>query len=514
MRIVSLRAFYFFSLALVLSLSRGAANDGIIFRDAFKDGSLNYWRTFGGEWRVIDGTLSVSGGRGPRAHVRDVRVSDFELAVEVRISEPGSQAGVVFRATNPGEGVDAYDGYYAGLHSGANQVVWGAVQHDWTGIARKPAVVAPGEWYRLKLQVAGENVVLFVNELPVATGRYPKLDGIDSRFKAGEVGLRALGGEASFRNLTISEFKRPSLTTSYTNPVQAGCADPAILKHDGQYFAYCTYSPDHPNMPKGIRLYVSSDLVHWKDHGYVLKREDSWGESRFWAPDIAEKDGTFYLYYAADTRICVATARTPLGPFRQAKQEPMLPESIRIDAHVFKDDDGQYYFYYVSFNRGNEIWGGRLNADMRTVDESSLRLMVKPDQPWERHMGRVTEGAVVVKHKGTYYLTYSGSHFQSPEYAVGYATSSNPLGPWKKYEFNPIMKSTAYAHGTAHHCLTTSPDDSEMFIVYHRHNTLTETEPRQMAIDRIQFVPQAEGPDVLEIHGPTSSPQPLPSGAR
>jgi hypothetical protein len=110
MRIVSLRAFYFFSLALVLSLSRGAANDGIIFRDAFKDGSLNYWRTFGGEWRVIDGTLSVSGGRGPRAHVRDVRVSDFELAVEVRISEPGSQAGVVFRATNPGEGVDAYDG--------------------------------------------------------------------------------------------------------------------------------------------------------------------------------------------------------------------------------------------------------------------------------------------------------------------------------------------------------------------------------------------------------------------
>jgi hypothetical protein len=75
------------------------------------------------------------------------------------------------------------------------------------------------------------------------------------------------------------------------------------------------------------------------------------------------------------------------------------------------------------------------------------------------------------------------------------------------------MKSTAYAHGTAHHCFTTSPDGEELFIVYHRHHDLTKTEPRQMAIDRVQFIPQPIGPDILEIHGPTSSPQPIPSGA-
>jgi hypothetical protein len=34
-----------------------------------------------------------------------------------------------------------------------------------------------------------------------------------------------------------------------------------------------------------------------------------------------------------------------------------------------------------------------------------------------------------------------------------------------------------------------------------------------MAIDRVQFIPQPIGPDILEIHGPTSSPQPIPSGA-
>ncbi|NNE00815.1 MAG: family 43 glycosylhydrolase, partial [Pirellulaceae bacterium] len=303
-------------------------------------------------------------------------------------------------------------------------------------------------------------------------------------------------------------------TKTYTNPVQAACADPTILKHAGKYYLYCTYTPDYPTMSKGIRLYVSSDLVHWQDHGYALRNEDSWGESRFWAPDVVEKDGTFYMYYAADERICVATATTPLGPFQQAKQEPMRPDSIRIDAHVFRDDDGQCYFYYVHFDRGNQIWGGKLNVDMMSVDESSLRLMVKPDQDWERHMAPIVEGPVVIKHKDTYYLTYSGSHFESPEYAIGYATSTSPLGPWKRFGLNPIMKSTAYAHGTAHHCLTTSPDDSEMFVVYHRHFDLSTTEPRQMAIDRIQFVPQESGPDELEIWGPTSSEQPMPSGSR
>ncbi|MDB4654600.1 glycoside hydrolase family 43 protein, partial [Rubripirellula sp.] len=299
----------------------------------------------------------------------------------------------------------------------------------------------------------------------------------------------------------------------YINPVQAGCADPVVLRHGGMYYAYSTHSPDSPDMVHGIRMHLSKDLVHWEDQGYVLKAKDSWGNSRFWAPDIVERDGKFYLYYAADTRICVATADSPSGPFRQRNQRPMNPESLRIDAHVFKDSDGQYYLYYVDFNHGNEIWGGRLNDDMMTVDADSLKRMVLPDQSWEKHRGNIVEGPEMLKHNGVYYLTYSGSHFESREYAVGYATSGSPLGPWEKYERNPIMKSTSYAHGTAHHCFTESPDGSELFIVYHRHHSLTQTEPRQLSIDRALFVSQGQGPDVLQVHGPTLSPQPIPACA-
>ncbi|MES2474503.1 MAG: family 43 glycosylhydrolase [Verrucomicrobiota bacterium] len=473
------------------------------------------WKALGGEWFAADGALKVTGGSGPKAVIAGLVAGDFQLDVELRPEGEGAQVGVVFRGSDFGDGIDAFNGYFAGIKSGGNGVMWGANDPKWRAIAARPMTVKANTWYHLRLRVSGNNTQLFVDDETITDQSWPVFDGIDAAFTQGGIALRALDGAASFRNLTITAYRATPLPRSYTNPVRAGAADPVVLRHEGKYYAYTTYTPDFPNMPRGIRLYTSANLVDWKDEGFVLKNQDSWGDSRFWAPDIVEKNGTFYLYYAADERMCVATAKTPMGPFKQEKQQPIEPSSIKIDGHIFEDDDGQRYFYYVTFGDGNEIWGGKLNDDMVSVDPTTLKQMVKPDQAWERHKGAVTEGAEMLKHKGTYYLTYSGSHFESPEYAVGYATSNSPLGPWKKYELNPVMKSTAYAHGTAHHCFTQSPDGKETFIVYHRHHTLQETEPRALSIDRVRFLPDpAGGPDILQIHGPTSSPQSAPSGAR
>lgn len=502
-------------IALKLLLLGGLAQAFTPVTDPLDRFPSRNWTTMGGDWSVSGGMLAVKGDGGPKARLEGVEAGDFQLDLELRAEAAGTQAGVVFRGSEMAAGVDAFRGYYAGIHSGNNVLVWGAVRKAWRPIASRPLTVTPGTWYHLRIRAAGNNVRIYLDSKPVTDETWPVFDGIDPAFAKGSVALRVLGGQASFRNLSIRPYQPAPLRRSYTNPVQSGCADPVVLQHKGRYYAYTTHSPDHPRMVRGIRLHTSADLVSWKDEGFVLENKDSWGDSRFWAPDILEKDGTFYLYYAADERMCVATAKTPMGPFRQEKMEPMQPDSIRIDGHVFQDDDGRRYFYYVRFGDGNEIWGGRLNDDLFTVDATSLRLMVKPDQPWERHQWPVTEGPAILKHKGVYYLTYSGSHFENPEYAVGYATSSSPLGPWKKYEFSPVMKSTAYAHGTAHHCFTRSPDGKEIFIVYHRHHDLTKTEPRQLSIDRVRFVPDPKGgPDILEIHGPTSSPQPMPSGAR
>ena len=460
-------------------------------------------------WSYVADEYQVGGDADAKVVWEKPNLDDFEMEMDVLIEAPNGQAGFVFRGViRNGQ----YQGYYVGLHAGANFALWGAFDPKWNDIARKSVEVRSDAWYHMRLQVRGDNVKMWVDGIPVGEGSFPRVDGIDARFSRGMIGLRKLGGGARFKNVIVRAVPPEPAGPTYTNPVSAVGADPVVFLYKGTYYAYCTYSPDFPDMPRGIRLYKSKDLVNWTDEGFVLKNKDSWGESRFWAPDIVEKDGVFYLYYAADTRICVATAKSPDGPFKQEVKKPMEPDSIRIDAHIFEDDDGQRYIYYVGFNQGNEIWGGRLNDDMVSVDESSLRLMVRPDQAWERHQAPITEGPEMIKHAGVYYLTYSGSHFENPNYGVGYATSDSPLGPWKKYEHNPIMKSTEYAHGTAHHCLTTSPDGKEIFIVYHRHHDLSTVEPRQLSIDRVQFVPCEDGPAILQIHGPTSSPQPMPSG--
>lgn len=450
-------------------------------------------------------SLMLSAGGQPWHQLATSEQNSYVVSADIRLSGSDSVAGVAFRAK--GGSVGDVEGYYTGLN-GADHTVF--LQENGREMARRKVSVEAGQWYPLRLEVSGDNFVLYVDENPVADSQFPKYDAVDDSYTGGQVALHVSSGQAEFRNVTVEPYERELPDVTYQNPVQPDCADPGLMKHDERFYAYCTYTPDFPTMVNGIRLYTSKDLVNWEDQGYVLKNEDSWGDSRFWAPDIVERDGTFYLYYAVDERIAVAEADSPLGPFKQTVKEPMEPESIKIDAYVFEDDNGKRYFYYVGFDNGNHIWGAELNDDMKTIKPDTMKKLISPEEPWETHMANVAEGAEVIKHNGTYYLTYSGSHFESPHYSVGYATSDHPLGPWKKYENNPIMKSTSYARGTAHHSIVESPDGSELFIVYHQHRNLETTEPRQMSIDRLQFVPQEDGPDILEAWGPTVSPQPMP----
>ena len=94
------------------------------------------------------------------------------------------------------------------------------------------------------------------------------------------------------------------------------------------------------------------------DHGIALHVNDvPWAEKQMWAPDAAEKDGTYYLFFPAKGydgifRIGVATSISPVGPF--TPQPEAIKNSFSIDPAVFKDNDGSYYMYFGG------IWGGQL----------------------------------------------------------------------------------------------------------------------------------------------------------
>ena len=81
------------------------------------------------------------------------------------------------------------------------------------------------------------------------------------------------------------------------------------------------------------------------------------GRRQMWAPDAAEKDGKYYLYFPVKDkqdvfRIGVAVGDTPAGPFKA--QPEAIKNSFSMDPAVFKDDDGKYYMYFGG------LWGGQL----------------------------------------------------------------------------------------------------------------------------------------------------------
>lgn len=294
----------------------------------------------------------------------------------------------------------------------------------------------------------------------------------------------------------------------------ADCADPYVLKYNDRYYLYGTGGSD------GIKCYISTNLAVWTDargatDGYALHKDDVFGESNFWAPEVyyMEDEGLFYMFYSADERISVATATRPEGPFKQeqADQKP-FHESGEIDTHMFIDPkDGKKYLYYVRFTAGNEIWVAELADDMRSVKEETLTHCLgardEDSQDWEHVQAEVIEGPFVLEHNGTYYLTYSANHFESQGYAVGYATSDSPMGPWTRYEGNPILIGNDQLKGTGHHSFVTKSEGCQ-YIVYHAHHNTTAVQPRKMCIDTYEFVTNPNGgPDILQVNGPTTTDQ-------
>jgi hypothetical protein len=82
------------------------------------------------------------------------------------------------------------------------------------------------------------------------------------------------------------------------------------------------------------------------------------------------------------------------------------------------------------------------------------------------------------------------------------------MGPWKKYEGNPILSGDGEKiNGPGHHSFTRSPS-GQLYIVYHTHFDMTRMGPRKLAIDPAGFEPSPTGgPDILKVYGPTSTPQ-------
>ncbi len=103
----------------------------------------------------------------------------------------------------------------------------------------------------------------------------------------------------------------------YANPVLRGdFPDPSVIRVGELYYATATSSEWGPHFP----VLLSKDLVNWEVAGSVFEETPEWASGSFWAPEICEWKGKYYLDYTGRKKsgplaVAVATAPKPEGPW-------------------------------------------------------------------------------------------------------------------------------------------------------------------------------------------------------
>lgn len=300
----------------------------------------------------------------------------------------------------------------------------------------------------------------------------------------------------------------------YHNPILAteNLADPHMIKYQGKYYLYGTYldgtikgGSDHYD------VFVSEDMTDWEKVPNIFSKDTD----TLWAPDVFydPADETFYLYYSEGMSIGIATSKTPIGPF---EDRGILIEQA-IDAHMFYDN-GKYYLYHSSVEISNEIdmierfliglingthdkareniWVQPMSTPMDKSGQAIL--LVEPDVAWEQGiLLDVNEGVWMFKSNSTYYLMYSGNETMFGNYAIGYATSTSPVGPFEKYKENPIVKTKPSlfkkgVYSPGHHSILTE-DDGSHWMIYHQKKSATHLGFSQRYVCKDQMYVTKEG---------------------
>ena len=379
-----------------------------------------------------------------------------------------------------------------------------------TALATKPVSLSYGRDYEIIFEMDGNWCRFFLVNDAEGVEPWPEFELNVGRFSADTLLIReSVGYSAKISEISNTDYTAKSPEgVSYKNPVLPGYADPDILYYEGKYYLYGT--------SVGYDVYESEDLVNWtfvrKTLTDITWKNYSYGI--FWAPDVEYINGKFYMAVSIEDRgFGFAVSDSPTGPFKLMGDKPLLTSTI--DGHFFIDDDGKVYLYYTSWATGKSygIYGVELDTETMTPKwETEKKLIAPTGGSWDSREGSVAEGAYMLKKDGVYFLVYSGCGYESDYYAVGYATSSSPLGPFKKYSNNPVLQLTSDAHGVGHCSFTYAPDGETLIIAYHAHFSLDKVHTRPTYLDLARIVKNEYGEYILEVYGPTTQKHVIPSG--
>ncbi len=173
--------------------------------------------------------------------------------------------------------------------------------------------------------------------------------------------------------------------------------DPVMAQQDGTYYLFGT--------GKGIDVYSSPDMENWTREDPVFDEAPDWTfdlvpdfDNVEWAPDIAEHDGTYYLYYSVsqfgrnNSAIGVATNETlnPDDPNFEWVDHGKVVQSVpgrdmwnAIDPNLAFDNEGTPWMSFGSFWMGLKIVKLRDNLTEITTQPQTWHTIAARHRYWK-----------------------------------------------------------------------------------------------------------------------------------
>lgn len=279
------------------------------------------------------------------------------------------------------------------------------------------------------------------------------------------------------------------------NPVSNNWyADPESRVYDDTVYMYVTNSLPFEEQ-KNLDLVITSDLENFEILRDILDMSTFKGaDFAIWAPTEIEKDGLHYLIFAANNihednepgGLYIGVADTPRGPFKNvfADGRPLLnlfyAGAQPIDAHLFKDDDGQIYLYYGGWRHLVVMKMNDTMDGFKAMEEPAIKGVAREITP-----DSYVEAPYVQKIDGKYNLMYSTGNWTDGTYAVKAAVSDDPCKEFKYY--GDVLKASDIADGPGHN--SAFYFKGSHYVAYHRREIGDlDGNHRKLCIDKLEIV--------------------------
>ncbi|MBV7507582.1 glycoside hydrolase family 43 protein [Bacillus sp. sid0103] len=237
--------------------------------------------------------------------------------------------------------------------------------------------------------------------------------------------------------------------------------DPFVFtsQKEGKYYLFGTTFADGCGDEDPIfEVYVSENLEDWEGPYTAFQPPGGfWGVRHYWAPEVFEIDGRFYMFASFKGGIGVhrgtgiLVSDHPAGPYLPHSDGPVTPNEWEcLDGTYYEDEKGARWIVFC--HEWTQIYEGkimaqRLSSDLKQPLGEPIEILNAAAMPWIRHFGdariekigyltdapflyKARNGELVMLWSSYSLPNYGDSGLGGYTVAISRSTSGEVTGPW------------------------------------------------------------------------------------